>query len=196
MTPASLSTSRTLSYTFSSWNTGADGSGTTYAPGASYTADESGTLYALWQSSVRTTPVPLPTPTRPGYSFKGWATSKSASSGITGSYTPSASVTLYALWKADALVPDFILPAGLRSIEEEAFAGSAFRYAVLAENTVSIGSRAFANCPNLIRISIPASTTEIAADAFTGDSGLTVFGKAGSYAETWAKNHGVAFEAE
>ena len=41
----------------------------------------------------------LPTPTRDGYSFKGWATSAAATSGTTGSYTPSGDVTLYAIWE-------------------------------------------------------------------------------------------------
>jgi uncharacterized repeat protein (TIGR02543 family) len=40
----------------------------------------------------------LPTPTRTGYSFKGWGTSSTATSGITGSYTPSKNITLYAIW--------------------------------------------------------------------------------------------------
>lgn len=35
-------------YTFSGWNTAADGSGTDYAPGASYTITGNATLYAKW----------------------------------------------------------------------------------------------------------------------------------------------------
>lgn len=37
-------------YTFMGWNTAADGSGTTYAEGASYTAEGDVTLHARWQS--------------------------------------------------------------------------------------------------------------------------------------------------
>lgn len=36
-------------YTFNGWNTAADGSGTSYAEGANYTADASVTLYAQWR---------------------------------------------------------------------------------------------------------------------------------------------------
>ena len=41
----------------------------------------------------------LPTATRSGYTFKGWSTSSSATTGTTGSYTPTATVTLYAVWE-------------------------------------------------------------------------------------------------
>ena len=44
----------------------------------------------------------LPTPTRTGYTFKGWADSASAASGTTGSYTPTSNVTLYAIWEQNA----------------------------------------------------------------------------------------------
>ena len=41
----------------------------------------------------------LPTPTRTGYNFRGWATSSSASTGVTGNYTPTKDITLYAIWE-------------------------------------------------------------------------------------------------
>jgi uncharacterized repeat protein (TIGR02543 family) len=97
----SLTAARTTSYSFKNWNTKADGSGTTYASGASYTANAAATLYAQWNSSTTTVAVTLPTPTRTGYTFKGWATSASATSGTTGSYTPTGNVTLYAIWQAN-----------------------------------------------------------------------------------------------
>ncbi len=75
-----------------------DGKGTSYNAGASYTANEAATLYAQWNSSTSTAAVTLPTPTRTGYAFKGWGTSSTASSGVTGKYTPSGNVTLYAAW--------------------------------------------------------------------------------------------------
>ena len=96
----SLTAARTTSYSFKNWNTKADGSGTSYASGGSYTANAAATLYAQWNSSTATAAVTLPTPTRTGYSFKGWATSANATSGTTGSYTPTGNVTLYAIWQA------------------------------------------------------------------------------------------------
>lgn len=99
VSPSSASAARTTSYTFSSWNTAANGSGTSYSSGGIYTANSATTLYAQWSSTTTTASVTLPTPTRTGYTFKGWATSSSASTGVTGSYTPTKDITLYAIWE-------------------------------------------------------------------------------------------------
>lgn len=101
---ASLAAKRTTSYTFSTWNTNSSGSGTSYASGASYTTNATLSLYAIYSSSTTTASVTLPTPTRDGYDFMGWATSNTASSGTTGSYKPSGNVTLYAIWGAKGLI--------------------------------------------------------------------------------------------
>ncbi len=60
-----------------------------------YTANK--TWYAQWLP----TNVSLPTPTRTGYTFAGWATSSSATSGATGNYSVTGDVTLYATWSAN-----------------------------------------------------------------------------------------------
>ena len=62
------------------------------------------------------------------------------------------------------------LPADLNTIEAEAFAGAAFEAVVIPEGCKTIGSRAFADCPNLVYVRIPAGVTNIAADAFEGCS--------------------------
>ena len=191
VSPASLSAARTTSYSFKNWNTAANGSGTSYNPGASYSTDANVTLYAQWNSSTSTAAVTLPTPTRSGFIFKGWATSSGAASGVTGSYTPSGNVTLYAVWAG----PDFVLPAALTTIDAEAFAGGAFSYVKLSDKTTSIGARAFADCPKLRYVYIPETTTGIAGDAFSGVDGLTILGKSGSYAEFFALRNGYAFVA-
>ena len=190
----SLSAARTTSYTFKNWNTAANGSGTDYNPGARYTANAAAALYAQWNSSTTTAAVTLPTPTRSGYSFLGWATSSSAAGGVTGSYTPSGNVTLYAIWQKQN--PDFVLPSALREVEEEAFAGAAFSYVHVPEQVTRIGKRAFADCPNLRNIDIPAGTTAIDATAFEGVSELTIHGAEGSYAEFYAGKHGFDFVAD
>ena len=101
---ASLTAKRTTTYTFSTWNTNSSGTGTSYASGASYTTNAALSLYAIYSSSTTTASVTLPTPTRDGYDFMGWATSASATSGSSGSYKPSGNVTLYAIWGAKGLV--------------------------------------------------------------------------------------------
>lgn len=60
------------------------------------------------------------------------------------------------------------LPAGLDSVEDEAFTGLACEAAIIPDGCREIGARAFADCPNLIYVRIPLSVTYIAPDAFEG----------------------------
>ncbi len=102
VSPTSLSAIRTAKYTFQNWNTETDGSGAAYNAGSKYSVNESVILYAQWAESTATAAVALPTPTREGYTFKGWGTSSDATSGVSGSYTPESDVTLYAVWEQNA----------------------------------------------------------------------------------------------
>lgn len=110
-------------YTFLGWSTSSSATSATYAAGASYTSNASVTLYAVWKAvtyavkynanggsgapsnQTKTYGVALTLsstkPTRTNYTFKGWATSSSAttvaySAGDT--YTTNAAITLYAVW--------------------------------------------------------------------------------------------------
>jgi len=94
---------------------------------------------------------------------------------------------------AFAAEPDLILPEDLRVIGAEAFSGGSFRYAQLSEKVTAIGEKAFCNCPNLRYVYIPEATGSISADAFSGTYNLTILGKRGSYAETYAQDHGFRF---
>ena len=110
-------------------------------------------------------------PTRPGYTFLGWAESADATAAMYqpgDSFTKDADTTLYAVWSN--LEPDFILPAALTEIDEEAFAGGAFE-----------------------SVQIPAGVTSIAPDAFGERSDLVIFGVRGTYAETYAGLKGFTF---
>lgn len=49
---ATKSTPQTIKYSFGSWNTAANGSGTSYSSGGSYTANSAATLYAQYTSST------------------------------------------------------------------------------------------------------------------------------------------------
>lgn len=113
-------------YTFNGWNTKADGSGTNYAAGATYSANAGITLYAKWKANTYTvsynangtgvsnmpgnqtktygTTLTLSSakPTRANYTFKGWGTSAGATTvaySPGASYTKNEKLTLYAIWE-------------------------------------------------------------------------------------------------
>jgi uncharacterized repeat protein (TIGR02543 family) len=116
-------------YTFSGWNTAANGGGTSYAAGATGVyVNKDTTLYAQWSSTITyngngytsavgTIPaattvigsanVTLAAPTtllRSNYTFAGWNTQAdglgtSYASGLT-TYAPNGNITLYARWTA------------------------------------------------------------------------------------------------
>ena len=89
--------------------------------------------------------------------------------------------------------PDLILPASLTEIGEEAFSGGAFTYVKLPHKARTIGQNAFADCPNLVAVYIPAATRSIHEQAFGSLQTLVIFGKTGSVAETYAAAHGYVF---
>ncbi|MBQ8162282.1 MAG: leucine-rich repeat domain-containing protein, partial [Clostridia bacterium] len=87
-----------------------------------------------------------------------------------------------------------VLPKGLSTIEEEAFEGIAAEQVQIPQGVTRIESRAFAACPNLREVKVPASVTYIADDAFEGD--LYLVGPSGSYVESFAESHGLLFQAD
>ncbi len=126
--PTALSTNTFTrsGYSFTAWNTAANGTGTAYADGAVFPFSASATLYAQWSAVVtsytvtfngngstsgtmanetNSAPTALSTNTftRSGYSFTGWNT---AANGTGTAYADgavfpfSASATLYAQWSA------------------------------------------------------------------------------------------------
>lgn len=116
-------------YDFKGWATSASGS-VAYAAGASYTANASVTLYAVWQAKTyavrydanggsgapsqqtKTYGVNLKLsstiPTRSKHTFKGWGTSASATTvayAAGATYTGNAPLTLYAIWEINYVNP-------------------------------------------------------------------------------------------
>lgn len=114
-------------YAFLGWAASKTATSAQYQPGGSYTANAAVTLYAVWkvntytvsydanggsgaptaQAKTHGTALTLSStkPTRTGYTFLGWAASKTATSAQYqpgGSYTANAAVTLYAVWKENA----------------------------------------------------------------------------------------------
>ena len=88
LTLSSTKPTRT-NYTFISWNTKSDGSGTSYQPGSKYTANESVTLYAIWKSDDTTPPtcnlsangstITATATDNKGIAYQGWSSSYSGS---------------------------------------------------------------------------------------------------------------------
>lgn len=119
-------------YTFKNWNTASGGGGTSYASGASYTANAAATLYAQWTAKTYTITfnanggsggpstatktygkaltLPTTTPTRTNYNFLGWAETSGATAaaytaGGTYSKSITANTTLYAVWELAYYAP-------------------------------------------------------------------------------------------
>lgn len=68
-----------------------------------------------------------------------------------------------------------ILPSSLKNISEESFMGANMERIILPEGVESIGSLAFAYCPHLHSINLPASITTIAENAFEGCENLVLY---------------------
>lgn len=64
---------------------------------------------------------------------------------------------------------------------------------VIPDSVTSIASGAFSDCAGLTAIRIPENVTAIAYDAFASGSDLTIYGKKGSRAETYANANGFTF---
>ncbi|MBO5798046.1 MAG: leucine-rich repeat protein, partial [Clostridia bacterium] len=87
------------------------------------------------------------------------------------------------------------LPATLQTIDRFAFLDcAALTGLILPEGLTSIGYSAFYSCPALKYVYVPASVTEIGYDAFKRLApGFTLYGKAGSVAQEYAKQNGIPF---
>ena len=60
----------------------------------------------------------------------------------------------------------YIIPGTVKSIADEAFAGSSLTSVTIPEGVSAIGVHAFADCSNLVSVTIPSSVTSIGAMAF------------------------------
>lgn len=109
-----------------------------------------------------------------------------------------------------SLAKGIILSEGITEIGESAFNGTLISSVKIPESVTSIGKKAFANCLNLISVTIPAETTSIyydrnaAADSAIGfnDNGemsnakLMLYGVIGTAADEYANNLGFMFHAD
>jgi uncharacterized repeat protein (TIGR02543 family) len=117
-------------YSFLGWSTSSTSTTATYSAGGSYTSNANATLYAVWKANTytvrynanggsgapgnqtktygKTLTLSSTKPTRTNYTFKGWATTASATTATYsagGSYTANAAATLYAVWELSYVKP-------------------------------------------------------------------------------------------
>lgn len=100
-------------------------------------------------------------------------------------------------YSCDSLI-DFVFPKDMQKLTLGFLADCyAFKNIVLPDSLTYIDSQAFRSYHSLTRnLYIPPSVTGIHEDAFyETTSGLTIYGKAGSYAETFASEKNISFKA-
>ena len=76
----------------------------------------------------------------------------------------------------------------------EAFVQVAADEVVIADGCIEIGSRAFADCADLVQVVIPASVDRIAEDAFEGCNTLIIAAPNGSAAQQYALSRCMIWE--
>ena len=96
-----------------------------------------------------------------------------------------------------ASLTEIVIPDSVTTIGSSAFfACSSITEIVIPDSVTKIGSDAFSACSSLTKIVIPDSVIEIGSDAFLFCLGsLTIYGYAGSTAETYANENGINFAA-
>ena len=142
-------------YVFDGWNTAADGSGTSYAPGA-YISGESLKLYAKWAAV---------------FSFSISSSMRSpALAPVAGSYLHITGLTQKGKELSDISITETIDNYSVTSIEPGAFRGcTGMKSVSVAGSVVSIGDGAFSGCSSLktltLRGSVPPAMGENVLDS-------------------------------
>ena len=92
------------------------------------------------------------------------------------------------------LLSDVSLGTGLTSIPEGCFANCpSLKEIVLPYRMQTIGAKAFNACTALTDVTIPRSVTTIGSQVFSYPAKMTIYGIAGTYAETYANDNSIKF---
>ena len=107
--------------------------------------------------------------------------------GLWSGWSDPVTVTVANEWPA---APTLTLPDDTITIGDEAFRGTDSTYVVINSGCTAIGNLAFANCPNLTRVTIPASVTSISGNPFAGCGTVVIVTPEGSTADQFAAQYG------
>ena len=89
------------------------------------------------------------------------------------------------------------LSVGVTELKTRTFYGcTSLTNITLPKNLTSIGFGVFADCTSLEKLELPDTVTEISDTAFDGCTNLTLYVTGGSYAEKYAKEHGIPYVSE
>ncbi len=196
--PLTLPTASQPGYVFDGWYTAAQGGSLVGQGGGTFTPSSSTTLYAQWSAAtsqvnfvanggvVATTsssyttgssPVILPTPTQPGFTFNGWFTAPEGGSLVGmggGPYVPSSSTTLFAQWTA---IPVFNV-----AFSANGGSGTVGTVAALSGSTISLPSPASMSRPGYAFMGWN-SVADGSGTAFNSTSTLSLTGPMTLYAQ-------------
>ena len=86
-----------------------------------------------------------------------------------------------------------IMPASLKEVGEDAFAGTAAEHILLSDVTETLADRAFEGMNALTSVYLPDSLLMIGRGVFDGGAEAIYLGNSGSPAETWAKASGMDY---
>ena len=133
-------------------------------------------------------------PYMPGCCFLGWAEETSGLRYQAGEEIVTKGELCFRALLIDLNTPDCVLPAALGRLEDEALAGTAFRYVELRGGLTALPARLFADCEKLLAVGVPPSVTQIDPAAFDGaPASLLLLGEPGSVIEAYAASCGFAF---
>ena len=178
--PTNTGTLARTNFIFDGWNTAANGAGTHYATGATYTTTGDVTLYARWNSTItyngngntggtapvattakgtaaNTTLANLGNLVKTGATFAGWntlqdGTGTTYAGGLT-TYAASGSVTLYAKW---------IVSAGAPTLATSSDLGSSNSDKITSDNTPDISVSGLISGASVEVTATPASGSSVA----------------------------------
>lgn len=201
-------------FTFNGWNTQADGLGTHYDVGASFSLSANTTLYAEWLGNIYTltynsngaTSGSIPSPSsgrgavttstnsgslaKTGFTFNGWNTAgdgTGTSIAAGASYTPTANTTLFAKWTALPTYTVTFNANGATSGSAPAAVSGILTTTVLPGNTGAMGlaSRVFGGWNTLAN---GTGTNYSAGSTFTATANVTLYA-------TWNVNYSIAYDS-